>query len=72
MTTVREEILRSKTFKEPDAGPGQRTLAVLGDQGGLYVVTRSTKLLSLVVEHLVEHGLISDDELDEMLLRCVV
>jgi hypothetical protein len=72
MTTVREEVLRSRTFKEPDSGPGQRTLAVLTDQQGVYVVPRSAKLLSILVEHLVEHGLVSDDELDEMLLRCVV
>lgn len=70
--TTREEILRSRTFKEPDAGPGLRTLGVLTDQEAIYAVPRTAKLVSILVEHLVEHGLISDDELDEMLLRCVV
>jgi len=67
--TTRDETLIQQTHKgcETDA---RRVFYTLHD-GKDSQPHRNSKLLAVLIEHLVKRDLISQDELDELLLECI-
>ena len=67
MTTI-EQLLKSKTHKDDGLSVGERIFYTLTDEKDLEM-HRTTKLVSLLISHLVESGKIKGSELDTMLLE---
>lgn len=66
----KEDILREQTFKEEGMELERRVFYTLTGQENLQS-DRSCKLLGFLVKTLHERGLLSDAEIDEILLECV-
>lgn len=64
----REEILRSKTYKDDVEEVNQRVFYTIHD-GKELELHRSVKMLSLLIDHLAKKGLLDEKTLDEMLLK---
>ncbi len=64
----RDEVLRDKTYKDQCDDDRRRVFYTLGDGKDLH---RASKLLALLVDHLLKQELLTQDELDEMLLEVV-
>jgi len=63
----RATILREKTYK--DLEPEARTFYTLSDVPASQA-HRNTKAIALLVKHLSDRGLMSEEELDELLFEC--
>jgi hypothetical protein len=63
----RATILREKTFE--DCEPDARTFYTLSDVPASQV-HRNTKAIALLVKHLTDRGLMTKEELDELLFEC--
>lgn len=61
-----EDVLKNETFKEVDYSTKRRVWDTVGSEQA-----NCTKLLGLLIEHLQEKGLITEPELDLLLLRLV-
>ncbi len=67
----KEDILREKTHKEDGVALDRRVFYTLNDDKFLQAY-RNTKAIALLVSHLRQKQLISDDEIDELLFDCVM
>ncbi len=65
----REEVLRDETHKGDVASVGERVFYTLKEKASQ--AHRNSKAIALLVEHLHNKKLISDVELDELLLKVV-
>lgn len=66
----KEEILQKQTFKGDVTELEKRVYYTLTQDKGL-PQHRTAKLASLMVKHLHERGLVSEEEIDEWLLECL-
>lgn len=64
---TREQELRDKTFKDQGMSASERVLTMLLPDTR-YTDARNSKLLALLITHLTKKGLISEEELDDILL----
>jgi len=65
-----DEVLRKQTFKDDVPELEKRVFYTLTDKKDLQV-HRIAKALSLAIKALREKQVFSDDEIDELLLKCV-
>jgi len=70
MTTV-EEILNEKTFKSEEYEIGRRVFYTITDEEGKQEVRRISLLLSQLIQILIEKGVLTEGDIDELLLKCV-
>lgn len=66
----KEDILRENTYKDQGVDLTRRVFYTLQDDKGLQV-HRNTKAIALLVNHVREKNLISDEEIDELLFDCI-
>jgi hypothetical protein len=64
-----EEILRTKTFKENGMEVGRRVFYTIHDEGSKDWKTQ--KAVALLIEALHTKNILSDEQLDELLLSVV-
>lgn len=68
--TTKEDILRQKTYKDQGVDLNRRVFYTLQEDKSLQA-HRNTKAIALVINHLREKNLISDDEIDGLLFDCI-
>ena len=66
-----DDVLREKTFKGQCDGDAQRVFYTLCDGEDLQL-HRNSKFLSLLADHLLQRGLLTQEELDKILLEVIV
>ncbi len=66
----KDDVLREKTYKDECDDDARRVFYTLDDAKDLQT-HRNSKLLALLVDHLLKRELLTQDELDEMLLEAI-
>jgi hypothetical protein len=66
----KDEVLEKLTYKGQCADNSHRVYYTLTDEPKDMAIHRIANVLSGVIEKLVEKDLLTEDELDEILLRC--
>lgn len=66
----REDILRDKAYKDQCDDDIRRVFYTLSDAKDVQTY-RNSKLLALLVDHLLKRELLTQDELDEILLDVI-
>lgn len=67
---TKEDILREKTFKEEGMETDRRVFYTLTDDEKLSG-HRNSKLLASLMRLLQDRGLISEEDIDELLFECI-
>jgi len=66
----REDILAQQTYKGQCDDDAHRVFYTLRDRKD-FQPHRNSKLLALLIQHLLKRELISQEELDEILFECI-
>ena len=67
---TKDEVLREKTYKEDGMELERRVHYTLADKDGLQA-HRNSKAIALLIRRLTEKGVLSEEEVDEILFECV-